>query len=159
MTLNWQCNADFLFYSGDFSLSSDPIWSPHSKLQIEKVQKTAVCCTCNRWRNTRSVKEMLDKLKWPPLEARRDQSSLLLLRPGGTSPPYFSFTRYIVEQVLLKKTSTWPLLTVWKLPGHQIVLNTADTRHKEMPWRIPFFPPNYVSFCGQSSEGFRPLLI
>ena len=28
-----------------------------------------------------------------------------LLRPGGTSPPGFSFTRFIVEQCLLKKTS------------------------------------------------------
>ena len=61
-----------------------------------------------------------------------------LLRPGGTSPPCFSFTRFIVEQCLLKKTNIWPLLTVWKLPGHHIVLNTADTRHTVMPWRIPF---------------------
>ena len=27
-----------------------------------------------------------------------------LLRPGGTSPPCFSFTRFILEQCLLKKT-------------------------------------------------------
>ena len=63
-----------------------------------------------------------------------------LLRPGGTSPPCFSFTRFSVEQSLLKKTSIWPLLTVWKLLGHHIVLNTADTRHTVMPWRIPFPP-------------------
>ena len=63
-----------------------------------------------------------------------------LLRPVGTSPPCFSFTRFIVEQCLLKKTSIWPLLIVWKLPGHHIVLNTADTRHTVMPWRIPFSP-------------------
>ena len=31
-----------------------------------------------RWRNTSSVGEMLDELGWPSLEARRDQSSLLL---------------------------------------------------------------------------------
>ena len=29
-------------------------------------------------RNTSSVREMLDELEWPSLEARRDQSSLLL---------------------------------------------------------------------------------
>ena len=29
-----------------------------------------------------------------------------LLRPGGTSPPCFSFIRFIVEQSLLKKTVT-----------------------------------------------------
>ena len=54
-----------------------PIWSPHSKLQIEKVQRTAARWTCRRWRNTSSVGEMLDELEWPSLEARRDQSSLL----------------------------------------------------------------------------------
>ena len=59
-----------------------------------------------------------------------------LLRPGGTRPPCFSFTRFIVEQCLLKKTSIWPLLTVWKLPGDHIVLNTADTRHTVMPWIV-----------------------
>ena len=63
-----------------------------------------------------------------------------LLRPGGTSPPCFSFTRFIVEQCLLKKTSIWTLLTVCKLPGHHIVLNIADTRHTVMPWRIPPTP-------------------
>ena len=67
-----------------------------------------------------------------------------LLRPGGTSPPCFSFTRFIVEQCLLKKTNIWPLLTVWKLPGHHIVLNTADTRHTVMPWRIPFPPKLFL---------------
>ena len=58
-----------------------PIWSPHSKLQInqiEKVQRTAASWTCRRWRNTGSVDEMLDELEWPSLEARSDQSSLLL---------------------------------------------------------------------------------
>ena len=58
-----------------------PIWSPHSKLQInqiENVQRTAACWTCRRWRNTSSVGKMLDELEWPSLEALRDQSSLLL---------------------------------------------------------------------------------
>ena len=55
-----------------------PIWSPYSKLQInrvEKVQRTAARWTCRRWRNTSSVGEMLG---WPSLEASRDRSSLLL---------------------------------------------------------------------------------
>ena len=65
-----------------------PIWSPHSKLQInqiEKVQRITARWTCMRWRNTSSVGKMLDELEWP------------LLRPGGTSPPCFYFTRFIVE--------------------------------------------------------------
>ena len=56
---------------------TSPIWSPHSKLQInqiEKVQRTAACWTCRRWGNT----SMLDELEWPSLEARREQSHFLL---------------------------------------------------------------------------------
>ena len=42
-----------------------PIWSTHSKLQInqiEKVQRTAARWTCRRWRNTSGVSEMFDVL-------------------------------------------------------------------------------------------------
>ena len=46
--------------------------------QIEKVQRTAARWTCRRWQNTCSVGEILDELEWPSLEARRDQTSLLL---------------------------------------------------------------------------------
>ena len=73
-----------------------PIWSPHSKLQInqiEKVQRTAAGWTCRRWRNTSSMAKCLMSFNGH------------LLRPRGTSPPCFSFTRFIVEQCLLKKTS------------------------------------------------------
>ena len=72
-----------------------PIWSPHSKLQINqivKVQRTAARWTCRRWQNTSSAKCLMS------LNGH-------LLRPGGSSPPCFSFTRFIVEQCLLKKTS------------------------------------------------------
>ena len=40
------------------------------------MQRTAARWTCRRWRNTSSVGDMLDKLEWPSLEARREQSSL-----------------------------------------------------------------------------------
>ena len=59
-----------------------PIWSPHSKLQINqivKVQRTAARWTCRRWPNTSSVSEMLDEPERTSLEAQRDLSSLLLL--------------------------------------------------------------------------------
>ena len=46
--------------------------------QIEKVQRAAARWTCRRWQNTSSAGEMLDDLEWPSLEARRDQSTLLL---------------------------------------------------------------------------------
>ena len=60
-----------------------PIWSPHSKFQInqiEKVQRLVARWTCRRWRqmSTCNVGEKLDELEWPSLEARREQYSLLL---------------------------------------------------------------------------------
>ena len=56
-----------------------PIWQTYHETQIgqvEKVQSTAARWTCRRWRNTSSVGDMLDKLEWPSLETRREQSSL-----------------------------------------------------------------------------------
>ena len=44
--------------------------------QVEKVQRTAARWTCRRWRNTSSVRDMLEELEWPSLETRREQSSL-----------------------------------------------------------------------------------
>ena len=73
-----------------------PIWSPHSKLQInqiEKVQRTAARWTRRIWQTQVVSAKCLMSLNGH------------LLRPGGNSPPCFSFTRFIVEQCLLKKTS------------------------------------------------------
>ena len=56
-----------------------PIWHLYHEtqiMQVEKVRRTAAMWTCRRWRNTSSVGDMLDELQWPPLEARREQSSL-----------------------------------------------------------------------------------
>ena len=40
------------------------------------MQRTAARWTCRLWRNESNVRFMLDKLEWPSLEARREQSSL-----------------------------------------------------------------------------------
>ena len=101
-----------------------PILSPHSKLQInqiEKVQRTAARWTCTSWRNTSSVGEMLDELEWPSLKARRDQSSLLL------------FYKIHCGAVFIEKDNYMTPAHSLKLPGHNIVLNTADNRHTVMP--------------------------
>ena len=77
-----------------------PIWSPHSKLQInqiEKVQRTAARWTCRRWRNTSSVGEMLDELEWPSLEARRDQSSLLLFHKIHCGAVYIEKDKHMYD--------------------------------------------------------------
>ena len=89
---------------------------------IEKVQRTTAChWTCKRWRNTSSVaKKCLMSL------------SSHLLTPVVIGPPCFSFTRFNVVLCLLKKTSTWSLLSVRKQPGHHIAPNIVDTRPEEL---------------------------
>ena len=84
-----------------------PIWSPHLKLQInqiEKVQRTAAHWTCRRWRNTSSVGEMLDELEWPSLEARRDQSSLLLFHKIHCGAVSIEKDKYMTPAHSLKTT-------------------------------------------------------
>ena len=84
-----------------------PIWSPHSKLQInqiEKVQRTAVRWTCRRWRNTSSAGEMFDELEWPSLEARRDQSSLLLFHKIHCGAVSIEKDKYMTPAHSLKTT-------------------------------------------------------
>ena len=61
------------------SMQLDPIWHPYNETEtkkVEKVQKTAARWTCRRWRNRRSVDDMLDELEWPSLEDRMVKSSL-----------------------------------------------------------------------------------
>ena len=84
-----------------------PIWSPHSNLQInqiEKVQKTAARWTCRRWRNTSSVGEMLAELEWPSLEARRDQSFLLLFHKIHCGAMSIEKDKYMTPAHSLKTT-------------------------------------------------------
>ena len=84
-----------------------PIWSPHSKLQnnqIEKVQRTAARCTCRRWRNTNSVGVMLDELEWSSLEAQRDQSSLFLFHKIHCGAVFIEKDKYMTPAHRLKTT-------------------------------------------------------
>ena len=84
-----------------------PIWSPHSKLQInqvEKVQRTAAHWTCRRWRNTSSVGKMLNELEWPSLEARRDRSSLLLFHKIHSGDVSIEKDKYLTTAHSLKTT-------------------------------------------------------
>ena len=84
-----------------------PICSPHSKLQInqiEKVQRTTARWTCRRWRNTNSVGEMLDKLELPSLEAQRDQSSLLLFHKIHCEAVSIEKDKYMTPLHSLKTT-------------------------------------------------------
>ena len=94
-------------WSGLNKSMPDPFWSPHSKLQInqiEKVQRTAVRWTCRRWWNTSSVGKMLDELEWPSLEARRDKSSLLLFHKIHCGAVSIDKDKYMTPAHSLKTT-------------------------------------------------------
>ena len=84
-----------------------PIWSTQSKLQInqiEKVQRTAARWTCKRWRNTSSVGQMFDEHEWPSLEARMDQSSLLLFHKIYCGAVSIEKDKYMTPAHSLKTT-------------------------------------------------------
>ena len=131
-------------------------WSPHSKLQInqiEKVQRTAARWTCSRWRNTSSVGEMLDELEWPSLEARRDQSSLLLFHEIHCGAVSIEKDKYMTPAHSLKTTRS----------SHSAQYRTPDSdalKNSFSPRTIPHWnslPPSVTNT--QSTEKFRALLI
>ena len=135
-----------------------PIWSPHSKLQInqiEKVQRTAARWTCRRWRNTSSVGEMLDELEWPSLEARRDQSSLLLFHKIHCGAVSIEKDKYMTPAHSLKTTRSSHSAQYRR---HQIYSNAL--KNSFFPRTIPHWnslPPSVAN--AQSTEEFRALLI
>ena len=58
-----------------------PVWDTHTTDDtdmLEKVQRRATRWTMNRFRNTSSVGEMLQDLRWPTLEKRRQRARLAL---------------------------------------------------------------------------------
>ena len=108
-----------------------PIWSPHSKLQnnqIEKVQRTAAGWTCRRWRNTSSVGVMLNELEWPSLEARRDQSSLFLFHKIHCGAVFIEKDKYMTPAHRLKTTRS----------SH----NAQYRRHQTYNDALKNFPPS-----------------
>ena len=137
-----------------------PIWSPHSKLQInqiEKVQRTAARWTCRRWRNTSSVGEMLDELEWPSLEARRDQSSLLLFHKIHWGAVSIEKDKYMTPAHSLKTTRSSHSAQYRR---HQTYSDALKNSFPPPPRTIPHWnslPPSVANT--QSTEEFRALLI
>ena len=135
-----------------------PIWSPHSKLQInqiEKVQRLAARWTCRRWRNTSSVGEMLDELEWPSLEARRDQSSLLLFHKIHCGAVSIEKDKYMTPAHSLKTTRS-------SHSAHFLRHQTYSDALKNsfFPRTIPHWNSLLPSVANaQSTEEFRALLI
>ena len=135
-----------------------PIWSPHLKLQInqiEKVQRTAARWTCRRWRNTSSVGEMLDELDWPSLEARRDQSSLLLFHKIHCGAVSIEKDKYMTPAHSLITTRSSHSAQYRR---HQTYSDAL--KNSFFPRTIPHWnslPPSVAN--AQSTEEFRALLI
>ena len=98
-----------------------PIWHPYHDTQIaqvEKEQRTAARWTYRRWRNTNSVRDMLDEYEWPSLEARREQSSLTFYKiHSGT-----------VDLDKDKYLTPSPRLQTLEALGHIMNHNTPDTK-------------------------------
>ena len=138
-----------------------PIWSPHSKLQInqiEKVQRTAARWTCGRWRNTSSVGEMLDELEWPSLEARRDKSSLLLFHKIHCGAVSIEKDKYMTPAHSLSTLKTTRSSHSSQYRRHQTYSDAL--KNSFSPQTIPHWnslPPSVANT--QSTEEFRALLI
>ena len=135
-----------------------PIWSPHSKLQInqiEKVQRTAARWTWRRWQNTSSVGEMLDELGWPSLEAPRDQSSLLLFHKIHCGAVSIEKDNYMTPAHSLKTTRSSHSAQYRR---HQTYSNALENSF--FPRTIPHWNSLSRSVANnQSTEEFRALLI
>ena len=135
-----------------------PIWSPHLKLQInriEKVQRIAARWTCRRWRNTSSVSEMLDELEWPSLEAQRDQSSLLLFHKIHCGAVSIEKDKYMTTAHSLKTTRSSHSAQYRR---HQTYSDAL--KNSFFPRTIPHWNSLSPSVANtQSTEEFRALLI
>ena len=117
--------------------------------------RTAARWTCRRWRNTSSVGEMLDELDWPSLEARRDQSSLLLFHKIHCGAVSIEKDKYMTPAHSLKTTRS----------SHSAQYHRQQTYSDAL--KNSFFPrtiPHWNSLSpsvanAQSTEEFRALLI
>ena len=132
-----------------------PIWSPHSKLQIyriEKVQRTAARLTCRRWQSKSSVGEMLE---WPSLEAWRDQSSLLLFHKIHFGAVSIEKDQYMTSAHSLKTTRSSHSAQYRR---HQTYSDAL--KNSFFPRTIPHWNSLSPSVANtQSTEEFRALLI
>ena len=79
-----------------------PIWSPHSKLQINQIEKVRGQQPAGPAGDGEG--EMLDELEWPSLEARRDQSSLLLFHKIHCGAVSIEKDKYMTPAHSLKTT-------------------------------------------------------
>ena len=123
--------------------------------RLPMLRLTAARWICRRWRNTSSVSEMLDELEWPSLEARRDQSSLLLFHKIHCGAVSIKKDKYMTPAHSLKTTRS----------SHSAQYRRHQTYSDAL--KNSFFPRTIPHWNGlspsvantQSTEEFRALLI
>ena len=134
-----------------------PIWNPYSKLQIiqgEKVQRTAACWPCRRWRNTSSVTEMLEELEWPYLEASRDRSTLLLFHKIHSGAVSIEKDKYLTPAHSLKITRSSHIAQYCRYQTYSDALKYSFLR--TIPQWNSLSPSVVIS---QTNEEFWALLV
>ena len=54
------------------------VWDPHTRTQINQIETETALYVTNRYYDTSSVTDMLQKLNWPSLEIRRTRVRLIM---------------------------------------------------------------------------------
>ena len=96
------------------------VWDPNAQKYInrlEKFQQRAARFVLNRYHNTSSVSQMIDKLKWPTLEHRRKTARLSMM---------YKIRHGLVECPTLKSKFVPPLPRQRR--GHDQQFNIITTR-------------------------------
>ena len=134
-----------------------PIWSPYSILQINQVEKVqnSSPLDCRRWRNTSSVGEMLDELRWPSLEARRNRSSLLLFHKIHSGTVSIEKDKYLTPARSLRSTRSSHSAQYCRYQKYSDALKNSFFSRTIPQWNN--LSPLVVN--SQNAEEFRALLI
>ena len=118
----------------------------------------SACWTCRRWRNTSSVGKMLDEIEWPSLEARRDQSSLLLYHKIHCGAVSIEKDKYMTSTHSLKTTRSLYGAQYHKHQAYIDALNNSFSPPPPPPRTIPHWNCLSPSVANtQPTEEFRAL--
>ena len=79
------------------------VWAPHTNCQItslEKIQRRAARCVSNNYSRYDSVTDMLNSLKWPSLEQRRNQAKCIMFYKILNNIVSVNFHQYLQQSEL-----------------------------------------------------------
>ena len=72
----------------------------------EKVKKTAASRACRRWRNQRSVGDMLDELEWRSLEYSKVKSAITFFYKIHSGTVSLDKDKYLTPEPNIRRTRT-----------------------------------------------------